>query len=258
MRRIVQITDLHLGNDRGFELAGIRTYETFRRVLAHITQLDTPPELLMVTGDIAAEGSARAYRLFEEQVRFAQIPFAWLPGNHDDFELMQRSVSAAPYWPLLEIGDWRVISLNSAVAGSAGGRLGAGELEFLGKTLRQENQHPTIVFLHHSPVSVGSKWLDQQAIDNAQAFADILQDTGNVRGVFCGHVHQQFSAAWAGTRVYATPSTCFQFAAGHDSFAMSDDCPAYRWLDLYPDGTLQTGVYHLEMAHQVNHEMAGY
>lgn len=257
--RLIQLTDNHIGVIREHRLAGVCTYDTFRQVLADIAALPDVPDMLMVTGDVAAFGKRKAYQLFAEQIGFVDIPYIWLPGNHDDFEVMQKSVTSTPYWPLLEFGNWRVISLNSAVSGEVGGFLADGELDFLATTLRKEGAHPTIIFLHHPPVPVGCQWLDKQKISNANELENIVAAASNVKAIFCGHVHQEYSVEWAGCRVYTTPSTCFQFAANSHEFAMSDDRPAYRWIDLHPDGRLETGVYHLQIAdYAVDHQVSEY
>ncbi len=257
--RLIQLTDAHIGEDRHHRLAGICTYDTFRQVLADIAARRDVPDMLMVTGDIAALGKQEAYKLFAEQIRFVDIPYAWLPGNHDDFDVMQTSVTSAPYWSLLEFGDWRVISLNSAVSGQVGGTLIEAELEFLATTLRSESGHPIIIFTHHPPVSVGCKWLDKQKISNAHEFETIVASASNVRAVFCGHVHQETETRWAGSRIYTSPSTCFQFAANSADFALSNDCPGYRWIDLHPDGYLETGVCRLDIADfAVDHQVQNY
>jgi 3',5'-cyclic-AMP phosphodiesterase len=259
IHRLIQVTDSHIGENREHLLAGICTYDTFRQVLADIATLTDRPDMLMVSGDVAALGNQHAYRLFAEQIRFVDIPYAWLPGNHDDFELMQKSVTSAPYWPLLEFGDWRVISLNSAVSGQVGGTLSDSELDFLASTLDNESVHPVIIFVHHPPVPVGCQWLDQQRISNAGELEKIVASANNVKAIFCGHVHQESEAAWAGCQVYTTPSTCFQFTANSPQFSMSDDCPAYRWIDLHSDGHLETGVHHLDIAdHKVDHQVQKY
>jgi Icc protein len=50
-------------------------------------------------------------------------------------------------------------------------------------------------------------------------------------------VHQDFQAEHAGIQIIATPSTCSQFAAGSDEFAIDDNPPAYRRIELHADGT---------------------
>lgn len=259
VHRLIQLTDSHIGEEREHRLAGICTYDTFRQVLADIAAMAVLPQMLMVTGDVAAFGKHKAYQLFAEQIRFLEIPYAWLPGNHDDFEVMQQSVTSAPYWPLLEFGNWRVLSLNTAISGQAGGTLAEEELDFLAGVLAREAGHPVAIFMHHPPIPVGCDWLDKQRVSNADQLERIVSGAGNVSAIFCGHVHQATETAWAGTTVYTSPSTCFQFAANSPGFAMSDDCPGYRWIDLHADGHLETGVNVLDIKdHVVDHAVKEY
>ena len=68
-----------------------------------------------------------------------------------------------------------------------------------------------------------------------------------MRAVIWGHVHQTFEQQRKGVRLLATPSTCVQFLPDSKEFAVDMVPPGYRWLELYPDGTLKTGVERLQM-----------
>jgi len=258
--RLVQITDQHLGDDRGYRLAGIQTHESFRAVLAVLAEMTPKPDLIIATGDIAAQGTTGAYRLFSQQIQFLDLPYAWLPGNHDDFEVMQLGLWSSPYWPLLEFGPWRVLSLNTAVAGQATGAVALDELDFLDRMLTREAGQPAVIFMHHPPVAVGCEWLDRQRVGNAVDLAAVVGRHPNVKAVFAGHVHQAFETRWAGTVVRTTPSTCFQFAANRRDFAVADDPPGFRWIDLHADGRLDTGVIYLHdnPQHRVDHAGGAY
>lgn len=259
VRHLVQITDLHIGETRDDSLAGVCTYDSFIKILTDIAACNDYADMMMVTGDVAAEGTHSAYRLFAEQAQFFEIPYAWLPGNHDDFAVMQSGFISSPYWPILEFGNWRVLSLNTAIPGQVGGGLVAEELIFLEERLRAEPDAPFAIFMHHPPMPVGCDWLDQQCISNADDFEAIIRAAGNVKALFTGHVHQESITRWGGCNVYTTPSTCFQFAANSRDFAMSDVLPGYRWIDLYPDGRFETGVRYLsDIEHKVNHSVSSY
>lgn len=259
MFRLIQISDPHVGPTRDYRLAGVETLETLRRVLAEIGSASAPPELICVTGDIAADGSAAAYRLFSQQIQFLELPYQWLPGNHDDKRVISEGLHATPYWPLLELGAWRILSLDTAVPGEVGGRLADDELEFVARQLAREPEAPTAIFMHHPPVPVGCAWLDAQRIANAADLEAILRRHHNVRALFTGHVHQQFHAHWAGTQVYTAPATCFQFRPHSAGFALDDEPPGYRWIELRPDGSLVTGCTFLTHSDQVvDHRVAHY
>jgi Icc protein len=40
----------------------------------------------------------------------------------------------------------------------------------------------------------------------------------------------------------STPSTCIQFLPRSSNFALDPATPGYRWLDLHPDGHIETAV----------------
>jgi Icc protein len=80
-----------------------------------------------------------------------------------------------------------------------------------------------------------------------------------VRAVITGHVHQHCDALWGQLPVYSTPSSCVQFKQHSEDFALSEQPPGYRWLDLHSDGTVHTGVEFLaDFAPQPNLDCASY
>ncbi len=258
--RLIQLTDCHLGPFPEYRLAGVRTLASFEEVLARIAADPQPPDLVVATGDIAAHGSPDAYLAFAERMGARGLPYAWLPGNHDDFQLMQASLgAAAPYRPLLEVANWRLLLLNTAVPKAVGGNLAAAELELATATLAREAGQPVAVFMHHPPTAVGCRWLDRQQVANGGTLAEILVRHDTVGAVFCGHIHQQATLDYAGTVLHATPSTCFQFAPHSDDFAVDTRPPGYRWIDLYDNGTLDTGVVWIEdTGEKVDTQVHGY
>jgi len=99
-----------------------------------------------------------------------------------------------------------------------------------------------MVCLHHHPVPLASRWLDQVGLENAGEFLATLDRHRNLRAVIWGHVHQAFDALRNGVRLLATPSTCAQFMPRADQFTLDPRPPAYRTFELRPDGTLLTEV----------------
>ena len=240
-RRLVQITDCHLGPAADFRLLGMRTLLTLRGVLNHI-EAGCPPDCLLVTGDIAAEGRLEAYHRFAGEMARLGRPYHWLPGNHDDFDAMTNVPDLPPYRGCIDIARWRLLALKTPVAGEVGGHLDDGQLAFLSDKLTDAGGRHVALFLHHPPADVGCRWLDRQQVDNADSLAALLSDFGNVRFIAAGHVHQAGQYRFGNIPLYTTPSTCFQFAAGSDSFAIGSEPPGYRWFDLYDDGGFATDV----------------
>ena len=96
-----------------------------------------------------------------------------------------------------------------------------------------------MVCLHHPPVQMGSAWLDTVGLDDGD---DSLprassRPSGRVRAAIFGHVHQAtIRSMHDDMRIVATPSTCRQFKPGSDEFAVDNNPPAYRRIELRADG----------------------
>ena len=91
------------------------------------------------------------------------------------------------------------------------------------------------------------------------AFFAIVDRHPQVRVILWGHVHQEFAQRRNEVLLLAAPSTCLQFLPGSERFAVEEIPPGYRWLDLYPDGTLKTGIERLaQMPGSIDLSARGY
>src|SRR5690606_20318060 len=115
------------------------------------------------------------------------------------------------------------------------------------------------ICFHHHPLSMGSRWIDTIGLHNADELLAIVRRHNNVRCVLWGHVHQESDQIIDGVRYLSTPSTCVQFMPGSDDFAIDTLAPGYRWLDLHPDGRVDTGVSRVEdIAFDIDYSVKGY
>lgn len=244
--RVLQFTDLHLfASDHG-RLSGVDTAASFRACLEQARLRHWPADLVVLTGDLAHEPTPAAYQRLQQGLAPIPGPVCAIPGNHDDGEHL-RAVRHAGQ-PLVQRAvrwrDWQVLLLDTTVPGADGGALTEAELDHLRACLRRPLH--TLVCLHHSPVAVGSAWLDEMRIANAGALFSALEGHPRPGALLWGHVHQEYEAAHRGWRLLATPSTCVQFAPRSDGFALDRRPPGYRWLHLHSDGRLETGVERLD------------
>lgn len=245
MTKIVQITDPHLGSKPSYRLAGVNTLSTFKAVLEQVVHEEF--ELVMATGDIAAEANVVAYETFFDLIATLNAPVIWLPGNHDLMGAVSELDNARPFVDFYDAGQWRIIMLDSVIEGNPNGRLGAEQLDKLRTMLSENTQPHVLVSLHHQPVDIGCAWLDNQKIEDCEEFLQIVESDAHVRGVFWGHVHQDFSVVREGRLFASAPSTCIQFKANSDGFALDDLFPGYRIFDLKDDGTIETEVKRVEI-----------
>lgn len=256
---LLQITDCHLGSQPGEELLGLNTDESFRDVLRTV-QLNETPDLILNTGDISNDGGPRSYQRFIDFVReyFPTTPLAWLPGNHDEPSNMDL-VTELPIESRHRVAGWNLIFLNSKVPMEEGGALQGSELRRLEAELSAHADLPTMIFLHHQMVNVGSVWVDQYAVKNSAEFFDVIDRFDNVKVVSWGHVHQDFSVNRKGVLLMATPSTCVQFLPNNDEFQVDTVMPGYRNYTLYPDGSFTTRVARvMNKKYEINFAATGY
>jgi len=192
----------------------------------------------MATGDLIQDESLDAYANFCQQLKILDLPVYCVPGNHDVRPLMREALSGPPfhYCDSVEIGDWLIEGIDSCVGGEAGGHVGDADLERLESIATRTRAAHVMICLHHPPVPMDSAWLDTVGLDNGREFIASMASSGIVRLAIFGHVHQAYDAEHSGIAIIGTPSTCRQFAQHSDEFAVDDNPPAYRRLNLYADG----------------------
>jgi 3',5'-cyclic-AMP phosphodiesterase len=241
--RLIQFTDLHLYGSETESLRGVMTAPALVHALAQAQARDWPVDAVLVTGDIVQDDPA-GYAHFRRLFTDVGAPVLCIPGNHDDPAALRRELDGEPFvvGGVADLGPWRIVLLDTWLAGSAAGRLSPESLAHLDQALRSAAHGHVLVCLHHHPVSMASRWLDEVGLENAAEFWRVLDQHRNVRAVLWGHVHQCFDALRGDVRLLATPSTCAQFLPGSNEFALDTLPPAYRTLQLRPDGTLSTKV----------------
>ena len=245
--RILQISDLHLFADPAAELKGICTREGLQMVLAALREEASRAELLIVTGDLAHDERLETYQALCELLAAWLPRVRVLPGNHDDRGFMRQAfgdiVLAAGERNVFaeRTGNWRLFGLDSQIPGAVAGELGAEQLAWLEQQLAAAFG-PTILFLHHPPVPVGSPWLDQIGLTDAPALWELLERFPQVKLICTGHIHQELTVRRGGVTVLATPSTGVQFRPETESLVVDDLPPGYRLLELGDDGGVRTRV----------------
>jgi Icc protein len=241
--RLIQFTDPHLFGGEMETLRGVATLPALECALAQARAHDWNAEALLVTGDIVQDEPA-GYPHFRRLFSGLGKPVLCIPGNHDDPAQMKRALAGPPFQigGYTDFGSWRVVLVDSVLPGAAHGRIAPAELEALDRALASAGKRHALVCLHHHPVSMSSRWLDQVGIVNAGEFFAVIERHRNVRAILWGHVHQSFDGLRSGVRLLATPSTCAQFLPRADEFAIDPRPPAYRTLELRDDGSLMTDV----------------
>ncbi|MCR8922453.1 3',5'-cyclic-AMP phosphodiesterase [Dasania sp. GY-MA-18] len=253
--RVLQITDSHLGEQAGERLLNLDTDQSLAAVIDLIAQEQSGCDLLLATGDIANHASVAAYQRFQKLTQYIAPETLWLPGNHDDPELMAQALGQ-PLVKSATFGNWLIIMLDSTARGQVGGSFTEQELSYLQQQLNEAADHHVLICLHHHPVDIGCAWLDEQRVSNAADFFKLVDGCPQVRGIVWGHVHQQLDTQRKGVQLMSTPSSCVQFAPASERFKLDRLNPGYRWLDLHADGRISTGISRVTLSFDIHYDNA--
>ena len=103
--------------------------------------------------------------------------------------------------------------------------------------------------MHHHPVPVGVKWMDELMLQESHRLLDVLDRHTSVRLVLCGHVHHVFRMERKHYTVCTAPAVSVQFRKiplpppmePPMSFK-TDDPSAFHIVDV-SDGVFETTVF---------------
>jgi 3',5'-cyclic AMP phosphodiesterase CpdA len=223
--RILHLSDTHV-TASGFDQDGVNALASLDRILRDCRTLDGL-DLVVVTGDIADDGSAEGCRLVRQRVAaFAAeygIPHLYATGNHDrrpEFTDVLGTghigVDGDDIGQLLDgcgeeraavsyVRGLRVVTLDSLVPGSVHGVISDAQLEALSGLLATPAPAGTILAFHHPPLHIPTaSWMERAGLHNRDALRDAI-DGSDVIAVLCGHFHAQLYGQLGGAGVWVTP-----------------------------------------------------
>jgi 3',5'-cyclic AMP phosphodiesterase CpdA len=180
-----------------------------------------------------------------------ECPVHVLPGNHDDRARLREAFAlpgtgAEPLNYGVEVGPLRLVLLDSNVPGQDPGRFGPRDLAWLDTTLAEGPERPTLLTLHHTPLSTGLPGWDAINLDPAEieALGEVVARHPQLRAIVGGHLHRIAAASLAGCPVLSVPSTYLQ---ARPDFNFDDEDvemvgPPGFALHVFTDGTLSCQV----------------
>jgi 3',5'-cyclic-AMP phosphodiesterase len=244
---ILQVTDSHILHSPVETLVGVNTEYYFHAILDLAFSSHDHFDLVLVTGDLAQTPCQASYQRILNRLEAYNTECVCLPGNHDDFGLMQQILNTHKVSCRRQtlLGNWQFICLNSQIVGSAGGRLANDELLLLERCLNEYPNHHTLIAVHHHCLPTESAWMDTMTIENHEVFFKIVNRYPQVKVITTGHIHQLMDTTVGAIRVLGTPSTCFQFRPKSEKFGMDNTAPGYRVIQLYEDGQIESEIYRL-------------
>lgn len=225
MTRILHLSDTHVsasGPD-GDGVDAVASLDRMLHDLRHVPCLD----LVVVSGDIADDGSASGCAAVQERVgAFAAergIPHVYSTGNHDDRagfaevlgsghlsaagtdvgELLDSSADTRA--AMSQVGGMRIVTLDSLVPGQTYGVLDDRQLASLEHALSTPAELGTVLVFHHPPLRIPAiPNVARVALQNIAELERVVRGT-DVRAILTGHLHFQVSGFVAGVPVWVTP-----------------------------------------------------
>jgi Icc protein len=244
---ILQITDLHILPELDETFLGINTEYYFSAVLDLALAENPHFDFILLTGDLTQDPCAASYRRILDRLAATNTPCICLPGNHDDYELMQQifNTGLVSCRKQLLLGNWQLICLNSQIPGFPGGRLSKQELLFLEDCLINNPDHHALIAVHHHCLATNSAWMDTMMIENSRDLWAIIAHYPQAKAVTTGHIHQIMDSTVGAVRVLGSPSTCFQFKPESHNFSLDATAPGYRRINLSAEGRIESAVTRL-------------
>jgi len=245
----VHITDTHLLNHAEETFHQLNTKESLKAVLSDSQARYPDIDFFLFTGDISQTGTAESYTLFKSVIQEYDLPVYCVPGNHDTPKLLQQVIPVSPASSIntIELGRFSLVLLNSWVDDKHHGRVTQRCLQQLEVHLKNNADQFNVIAIHHPPVLVNSKWLDELSLQNQTEFLRIINKYSQTTLLICGHVHQEVDQQLDELRLLATPSTCHQYKANSEYMCRVDmPLPAYRYVRLSIKNNIDTKVHYVE------------
>lgn len=228
MARLLHISDTHLlGPDSESEYPEIDPHTRLVTVLA-AAFLAGPFDAVVLTGDIADDGSREAVLQARELVLpVAPIAVA-VPGNHDRTDVVVEVFGTEP----VRIGAWQIFGAATNEACEVAGQ-GRPVLDLLDSC-----NGPAIILMHH-PVRSRSThpWF---TLGDAGELEQRLLKHRAPPVLLSGHTHEAFEDVVGNVRLLGAPSTFYGIAHDGEQWEPHGAPTGVRVIGLADDGTIQT------------------
>lgn len=216
---LIQMTDPHIREEGRLAYGRLNTAPYLKQAIEHALTLPQKPDAIVLTGDLTDFGRPQEYAHLRRLLApLGTIPVYLLPGNHDDRQQLRASFPEHTYLgktgPVcygVDMGELRLLALDSAVAGASAGSLDQEQLDWLAAELSAQPKRPTVIALHHPPFNTLIGHMDKIGLLNgAEQLEAIVRQHSNVERVISGHLHRNIQIRFGGTIASTAPSVAHQ------------------------------------------------
>jgi 3',5'-cyclic-AMP phosphodiesterase len=246
---LAQISDFHLRDGESSRDAALAA--TVDKVL----ELNPLPDAVLASGDLADTPSVAEYERVRRLLEPLPMPVHALNGNHDDPRMLEECFGSPPSYSVAIGESMRLVVCDTRLEGSDAGVLGPERLAWLESELASKPEPPTILALHHPPVSIGLAATDGVGLppEDRLALAELLPRFPQVRRVVTGHAHRASYGVLAGVPVVTVPSTDIQarLEFGVEEFNMVAETPGFA-VHVLVDGEVVSHIQPVERRGQAS------
>ncbi len=216
MTRIIQLSDIHMVEQRMLAYDVVDTAEYLAHAVSYISDLLPkigPVDGIVITGDLTDHGRQAQYDRLKELLSPLRLPLCVLPGNHDDRDVMRAAFPEQLWKPEnemlnshVQLGEAHILALDCLVSGKSHGFLTAETLTWLEHELALLSDEPVIFALHHPPFVTGIGHMDAQPLHNAEELLQIVSNHHGPKITICGHIHRYMTSHQPSGPVMIGPS----------------------------------------------------
>jgi len=259
----IQITDHHLLESEGQIREGFVPGHALRMVMRHIAEhVADKADFIISTGDLVEPPTEAAYACASQLLGLDEsaslpgpqhasveglrgYPIYFLPGNHDDREMLTRCLfpDSEPVDLYNFTFEHKGIQFIFMDWGPASKAVFLRETRnFLYQALQSEL--PSVIVCHQHVKPIDSRWLDSFIADEIDDFWEIITAPGikeKILGILCGHVHITYEDEYEGIQILGLRSTAYPFAKVDNPLLILAP-PHYRFISIQ-NNVLTSRIY---------------
>ncbi|CAN5152871.1 hypothetical protein BH23BAC1_BH23BAC1_49110 [soil metagenome] len=215
------LSDTHIPEDVENVYRGFYPYQNLKKIVPNV--LKSNPEAVLINGDVARlSGEKGDYRNVQQLIAplAEKLPVYMTMGNHDNRDHvkeifnLKREIEDQQVM-VVETEPVRFLLLDSLLyVDKVAGLLGKNQRAWLDTFLKNSDNKPTVIFLHHT---LGDRDSDLLDVDR---FFSIIKPHQKIKAIFYGHSHEYKYDTLEGIHLVNQPAVGYNF---------SDDQPV-GWL----------------------------
>lgn len=233
--KLIHLTDTHLAAP-GEQVFGIDPRARLDACVADINRNHADADLVVLTGNLTHFGDRAGYENLREALEPLKMQKQFLLGDHDRPDAFRKIFREAEtdgrgnVQGLMETDLGRFVFADTSKTGTHAGWFDDERLNWLEERLRESEEQPVFLFMHHPPFKIGLPAVDASGLIQGYEFVERIGPyLPRVRHLFFGHAQRTVFGSWRGVPFSTLGGTCHQMALDY--------------ADAHPRGVKETPSY---------------